>query len=220
MGKTGDVAFGRSEAAADTDTDRARAIQLLRKVPAFPRPLLRSAGIDRAMDRFERTLAAVLGVGGAVGSPNTLRRQLVAPVVEALRRFPFAPIAELLRDRDADLLPADAVADAVAKLQGEEIDSELVKLAPRISAIQAIKRGDPARGLPPTPRSTLYRWAADPKNWRGLGIERKWSGQDVLVAGLLKLHQGPRRSTQLPPEAPNSKKVAKNKRASRNKGRR
>lgn len=83
----------------------------------------------------------------------------------------------------------------------------------RIEPKQAIERGAPEHGLPPTPRSTFYRWAPNPKNWPKLGIERKdgWHGQSVLVAGLLLLHAGKRRRTKLPARAPNAGRSTKRK---------
>lgn len=74
----------------------------------------------------------------------------------------------------------------------------------RIEPKQAIERGAPEHGLPPTPRSTFYRWVRTLKNRDLLGIDKrlaKWVGQPVLVAGLLQLHARESRKKELPPGA-------------------
>lgn len=84
----------------------------------------------------------------------------------------------------------------------------------RIGPKQAIERGAPEHGLPPTPRNTFYRWVRNPKNRDLLGIDKrlvKWAGQPVLVAGLLQLHASNRRKTKLAPRAPNAGRSTKRK---------
>jgi hypothetical protein len=74
----------------------------------------------------------------------------------------------------------------------------------RIEPKQAIERGAPEHGLPPTPKNTFYRWVRNPANRDLLGIDRrlgKWAGQPVLVVGLLQLHASGLRRKKLPPGA-------------------
>lgn len=85
---------------------------------------------------------------------------------------------------------------------------------PRIELSQAIARGAPEHGLPPTARSTFYRWVRNPTNRELLGLDKrlvKWAGQPVLVAGLLHLHASERRRTKLPARAPNAGRARKRK---------
>ena len=98
----------------------------------------------------------------------------------------------------------------------ESVSSRFAPAAPpdfRIEPKQAIECGSPDHGLPPTPKSTFYRWAKTQRNWPRLGIEKKdkWQGQPVLVTGLLQLHASNRRRTKLAPRAPNAGLAGKRK---------
>jgi hypothetical protein len=105
--------------------DLARVLDLLRQVPTFQRPV--GGAIARSLDRTffltEKASAEALGRKAPIAGPIEMRRQLAAPVLEALRRCQSEPsIATLLSDRDADLLPDDAIRAAVEQLERKRLD--------------------------------------------------------------------------------------------------
>jgi hypothetical protein len=211
--------MANSTPAGELAGDLARVLDLLRQVPAFQRPV--GGAVARSLDRTffltEKATAAALGRKAPIAGPIETRRQLVAPVLAELRRCADEPgIAALLSDRDADLLPDDLTRAVVEQLARRQLAARSRSAPPdlatvRIAPKEAIEHGAPGHELPPTPRSTFYRWVQNPKNWEHLGIERKdkWVGQDVLVAGLLQLHASRKRGTKLPARALNAGRAGK-----------
>jgi hypothetical protein len=73
----------------------------------------------------------------------------------------------------------------------------------RVTFDEAIA-GVPAFKLPPTPRSTLYRWFGNRDNQTRLGINKSLppgTKQPLLVSGLLELHRSTRRKVRRPGDA-------------------